>query len=189
MGDEDDGQSLVVRQPDAFELTMLQDQSFLSAFLQQPSIAIIETVTGAFAVGKAGLAVSGGRLALGLLKGKAFQQFASEFKRLRDAGKLPDEMGESKHGFQTWAELMAIIDSECPDEERLEALKGAFYAVNKVNATDEERITAYELWQIVKQLKSGEVILLKALFEQSHLLDGAPPNQWHELVAKRSGLV
>lgn len=110
--------------------------------------------------------VAGGRLAQALLKGRIFQQFGVEFKKLRDAGKIPDDFGEKKYGPKTWEELMRIIDEESPDADRLEALKAMFYDVNKVNATDSERIAAYHLWQITKGLSSGEILLLKTAYEQ-----------------------
>jgi hypothetical protein len=41
-----------------------------------------------------------------------------------------------------------------------------FYEVNKINPIDGEQIAAYHLWQIVKGLSSGEILLLKTAFEQ-----------------------
>lgn len=123
-------------------------------------------MTGALAVGKTGTMVTGGRIVQALLKGKLFQQFGNEFKKLRKAGQIPDDFAEKKYGFQTWVELMSIIDEESPDADRLDALKAMFYEVNKINATDGERVSAYHLWQITKGLSSGEILLLKAAFEQ-----------------------
>jgi hypothetical protein len=49
-----------------------------------------------------------------------------------------------------------------------------FFAVNKVNATDGERVAAYQLWQIAKNLNSGELFLLKLVNEQR----GKFPQTW-----------
>ena len=83
----------------------------------------------------------------GALKAKLFEQLSREIKDLRDKGKIPDDFAEERNGFQSWVELMTIIDEESPDPERLAALKAMFYAVNKVNAEDSERILAYQLFQ------------------------------------------
>jgi hypothetical protein len=100
----------------------------------------------------------------GALKVKLFQQLSREIKELRDKGKIPDDFAEKKNGYQSWVELMTIIDEESPDPERLDAIKAMFYAVNKVNATDGERILAYQLFQIAKKLTSGQLLYLKACY-------------------------
>jgi len=54
-----------------------------------------------------------------------YEQCADEWRTLREGGKIPENLGETKHGLYTWAELMKIIDDECPDGEKLDALKAA----------------------------------------------------------------
>jgi len=61
-----------------------------------------------------------------------------------------------------------------PDADRLEALKAMFYAVNKVNAADGERIVSYQLFQIAKKLTSGELLLLRAVFDRYKAHDFSP---------------
>jgi hypothetical protein len=77
---------------------------------------------------------------------------------------------------------MAIIDEETPDADRLEALKAMFFAVNKVETTDGEKIKAYQLWQIAKRLKSGELMLLKTVYANRDRYgkgaDGGKKNQF-----------
>jgi hypothetical protein len=60
---------------------------------------------------------------------------------------------------------LAEIDSDPTDEDRLDALKAMFLAANEVNAQDGQRIVAYQLFQIAKQLKSGQLMLLKACYQ------------------------
>lgn len=186
---DENGTSLIMREPDMFDLMKLQDISAVEALLRQPAIQIVEVVTGALRQGRLGILAVSGRLAQGALKLKLLQQFAEEYQSLRAAGKLRDDWGESKFGFKTWTELVAIIDSDDPpDFDRLEALKAMFYAVNKVNQEDNDCVFAYQLWQITKRLQSGPLLLLKTLCEKSTLLDGVPSNQWPEQAAKLSGL-
>ncbi|MGA2887071.1 MAG: hypothetical protein ABSE51_03410 [Terracidiphilus sp.] len=152
-------------------------------------------MTGAIAVGKNGLFLSGGRIVQALLKGRLFQQWAAEFKKLRETGRIPGDFAEKKYGFQTWVELMTIIDEESPDADRLAALKAMFFAVNKVGATDGERIKGYQLWQIAKQLNSGELLLLRtAYLKRSEFASGVThPNyvssysNWASYMAKAIG--
>jgi hypothetical protein len=80
---------------------------------------------------------------------------------------------------------MSVIDEESPDTDRLEALKAMFYAVNKAKTSDKERIVEYQLWQIAKSLKSGELMLLRSIHEYH-----APTSSYHEWadhMAKVSG--
>jgi len=181
---------LIVTKPrDYSDIAHLQDPSILEEFLEQPLTYIAETVTGALAVGKTGTMVAGGRIVQALLKGRSFQQFGKEFKKLREAGKIPDDFAEKKYGFQTWVELMTIIDEESPDTDRLDALKAMFFEVNKVNATDGERIAAYQLWQITKGLSSGEILLLKTVSE--HPVEDATKltdyKQWELFISESIG--
>ena len=175
-----------MRPRDYSDIVKLEDPTVLEDFLDQPLSFIAETITGAFAAGKSGVAVAGGRIVQALLKGRMFKQWAKEFRALRNAGKIPDDFAESKYGFQTWVELMTIIDEESPDADRLEALKAMFYAANKVNADDKDRIVAYQLWRITKELNSGDLLLLKTFNEHPYLGGESPYPQWIAQIATLS---
>jgi hypothetical protein len=184
----DDGQSLALPPRDYSDIVKLQEENVLDQFLLNPTTAALETITGAFAGGGKGLLVSAGRIAQGLVKGQIYDALADEIRRLREAGKLPDNLGETKHGLHTWAELCRIIDADPPDADRLEALKAMFYGVNKVNTTDEEQITAYQLWQIAKELKSGPILILKALLRIDGNTGSVDEDTWIRQVARFSGM-
>ena len=158
-------ESLIVKPRDYSDIIKLQEPGVLEEFFDEPLSFIAETVTGALAAGKAGWFLASGRIVQGMLKAKLLQQFSKEVKKFRDAGKIEKDFAETKYGGQTWVELMRIIDEESPDADRLEALKAMFFAINKVGTTDGERIKAYQLWQIAKKLNSGELLLLKTVFE------------------------
>jgi hypothetical protein len=184
--------SLIVRPRDYSDICKLGDPSVLEQFLDEPATLIAETITGAFATGKTGLIVAGGRIVQGLLKGQDFKQFGREFRALRDAGKIPDDFAEKKYGFQTWVELMTTIDEDSPDADRLEALKAMFYAVNRVSQDDSGRIVDYQLWRITKQLNSGDLLLLKTFCERGDMGAGngggqVKYNQWLTVVTQASG--
>jgi hypothetical protein len=110
---------------------------------------------------------------------------------LRDKGILRNDFEDNNSGYQTWVELLTIIDNETPDEERLEALKAMFLASNKVNAPDGEKILGYQLFQIAKRLTSNELLVLKAVFglQASNQLTASRLNQteWVKRVAHALG--
>ena len=190
-----DNDSLIQAPRNYYDIMKLQDAGVLEDFLEQPFTFIAETITGALAVGKTGVLVAGGRVVQALMKGILFKQWKAEFQRLREAGKIPDDFAERRYGFQTWVELMTILDEESPDADRLRALKAMFFAVNKVSVTDAEQIYAYQLWQIAKRLGSGELHLLRVIYQnRNERWSGEGPlagtgafDQWVSFVAKASG--
>src|SRR5258708_4380730 len=139
--------SLVVKRRDYSDIAQLQDPQTLEEFLDQPLTFIAETITGFLGDGVKGVSASGGRIVQAIQKGRAYKQWDVELNRLRATGRIAEDFADNKYGFQTWVELMTIIDEEAPDADRLNALKAMFCSVNKVNATDGERIAAYQLWQ------------------------------------------
>jgi hypothetical protein len=186
----DDELSLVTKRRDYSDIIQLQDAGTLEEFLEQPLTFVAETITGALGVGTKGISAAGGRIVQALLKGRHFQQWAIEFKKFRDDGRIPPDFAEKRYGFQTWVELMTIIDEEAPDVDRLDALKAMFFAVNKAGIADGEHIASYQLWQIAKGMASGELFLLKIVYEQRDLFKKAAPNgyqDWEIHMAKSSG--
>lgn len=186
MGDEEG--SLIQRPRDYSDIIKLEDPRILEEFLDEPATFIAETITGALATGKFGVVASGGRIVQALLKGQHFKQFSQELRAFREKGKIPADFAEKKYGFQTWVELMTVIDEEAPDADCLEALKAMFYAVNKKNAEDRDRILAYQLWRITKQLNSGDLLLLNTMHDKENMIGNLNPNAWLDQVASQSGL-
>ncbi len=89
----------------------------------------------------------------------------------------------------TWAELIRIIDDECPDGERLDVLKAAFYNVNKINQTDADQIVSYQLWQIARSWRSGDGLLLRSIYAEINRAPTIEYPGWQMHMAKVSGLV
>lgn len=160
-----DESALIARPRDDSDIIKLQEPGVLDDVFNEPLPLIVATVSGALAAGRSGWILSGGRPVQAMLKGRLFGQWSKEVKRFQEAGRIDDNFADTKYGFQTWVELMTIIDEESPDADRLGALKAMFYAVNKVGTTDGEKVKAYQLWQIAKILNSGELLLLKAVYE------------------------
>jgi len=179
-----DDSSIVQRPREYYDVAKLQLQSEFERFLDDPTTQALEAVTGAFALGAKQAFISAGRIAQAILKGRMYEQCADEWRTLREGGKIPENLGETKHGLYTWAELMKIIDDECPDGEKLDALKAAFYAVNKINQTDADQIVEYQLWQIAKELKSGDILLLRSIYVRVNSTMGNHHREWTTNMAK-----
>jgi hypothetical protein len=190
-------ESIIPKPREPFSDAVLpQNADELALFMDQPLAAIAETITGALAAGPKVWTVMTGHIVQGMLKGKLFQQVSKEIKELRDKGKIPDDFADEKkykYGFKSWVELLTVIDEETPDADRLEALKAMFFAVNRTNAADGERIVAYQLFQIAKKLTSGELLLLKVIHE-TYKAGGLPrtplstaASNWRSQMANRLG--
>jgi hypothetical protein len=189
----DEQNSIVLKPRIPFDEALLaENKDALAEFLDSPVSAIVETIVGALSGGVKSWGPITGRVVQGALKGKLFQQVSREIEALRAAGKIPDDFAERKYGFQSWVELMSLLDQELPDADRLEALRATFYEINKTNAVDSDRVLAYQLFQIAKRLNSGELLLLRAVYDACKANDftpGATPPllTWSSRMAKRLG--
>jgi len=190
MPDNNDLTSIIPNR-DYADIAKLQEPDVIEAFLQEPATFVMEVITGLMVDGKKGALITGTKLAQGALKARLFQQFSIELQRLRNSGKIPEDFAEKKYGYQTWVDILKIIDEESPDEDKLEALKAMFFYVNKTNASDSDKIVAYQLWQIAKQLNSGELLLLKAAYENRNRFGSENKSalEWENLISAASGLV
>jgi hypothetical protein len=161
----DEQRTYIVKKRDLADIIHLEDAGALEVFLQNPLGVIAQATVEFFSHGPKALVGPGVRIVQGALKGNLFKRLAMEVEDLRKKGKIDENFGETKYGFQSWVELLSIIDEDTPDEDRLEALKAMFYSINKVNATDAEQILGYQLFQIAKKLTSNELLVLKAAYE------------------------
>lgn len=63
-----------------------------------------------------------------------------------------------------------------------------FYAVNKANTSDSQKIQAYQLWNLTKQLKSGELFLLRTIRQEMVFLQTQNGyREWSQFLAKKTG--
>jgi hypothetical protein len=187
-----DGESYILKPKDAALIVKLQDPTEIQRLLQKPLEAVAEVVSGYFASGNGYLAHAGFRIVQGAFKARLFEQFDHELRELRKKGKLPEEFSGNKNGYKSWIELLTILDEEIPDEDRLEALKAMFFAVNKIGIDDRQRVLNYQLFQIAKRLTSGELLLMKAVYEGYKNNDFAGAGQlyldgWARKMAGRLG--
>jgi len=160
-----DGESYIIKPKDPAAIVKLQDPTEVQHLLENPFEVIAQVVSGYFASGNGYWAHAGLRIVQSAFKARLFEQFDRELRMLRDKGKLPEEFSGHKNGYKSWIEVLTILDEEIPDEDRLEALKAMFFAVNKIGIDDGQRVLNYQLFQTAKALNSGELLLMKAVYE------------------------
>lgn len=155
----------ILKKRDVADIIHSGDPSALEAFLDEPTPVIAQAITELFSKGPVALVGPGVRIVQGALKGNLFKQLAREVTHFREKGQIDESFGEKKYGFQSWVELLMLIDEDRPDEDRLEALKAMFFSINRVNATDADQILGYQLFQVAKRLTSNELLVLKGVYE------------------------
>jgi hypothetical protein len=179
----DDEESYLVKPHDPAEIIQLRDSAALSEFLKDPRSVIAGALIEAFSHGPSAFTQPLIKIGVASLTGRAAEQFAQEIKSFREKGKIPADWAEKPNCYQTWVELLRVIDEESPDETRLEALKAMFFAVNKVGVKDGTRILAYQLFQITKKLNSNELLVLKAVYENYQKVSHFPTKLFREWTA------
>lgn len=143
----------------------LSDPKSLVKFLQQPTIAITETLTGILSSDTSELKLATGRIVQGALKFKLLTQLGKELKILKDKGKIKEDYFATHQQQATLVDLLKFIDEECPDEEVFKALKSIFFTSISKNSSEQNSLKAYHFLQICKQLKSGDILLLKTCYK------------------------
>jgi hypothetical protein len=194
-----DDESIVIKPREFSENLLLPENTDqLAKFMDEPLPAIAEMITGAMAAGPRSWMVMGGRIVQSIFKAKLYQQVSREIKELRDKGKIPKDFADEtkfRYGAKSWVELFAAIDEDVPDADRLDALKAMFYEVNRINATDSDRIMNYQLFQIAKRLNSGELLTLKATYEsmqqgefsRNPAMGNITIVRWAEIISRQLG--
>ncbi len=186
--DEEDQGGFIQLPRDNADIAKELDLSTPGTLLDELPKLLAELGKGYLKVGNKGVLVSLGNVVQAGFAGHVMEQLRTEFGALRDAGKLPRDYSNKRYARKTWVDLIRIIDEESPDEDRLDALKAIFYAVNRINADDNEQILAYQLWDVTKRLDSADILLVKTFQQHIHRLGGLQPQQWFEQLASLSGL-
>lgn len=150
-------------EPLVAEIVPLDDAAQLSLFLDQTPLKIAEAITGGLALGKAELLAAGGRVLQGYLKGNFAKQFGREFKKLVEEGKVKEDYASTKFGIKSLSDLLLLID-ESVDVEKIEAVKAMFYATLTVNISASDEILNYQLFGIIKELNSSQILVLRTAY-------------------------
>lgn len=191
---ENEGSAYVIRSRDYADIAHLQNATAMERFLEQPAKAIAGQMAEWLLSGAKTLILAGPKIAVAAITVKALEQFGTELRSWIQNDKIPEDFAGRRPGWQSFVELFAEIDSNPTDEDRLEALKAMFLAANQPHVGDGPRMLSYQLFQVAKKLSSGELMLLKVIYE-TYKANGWPHGtpssshayNWRGAMASKSG--
>ena len=173
------------------ELINLDSEKSVMKFLQQPTVKIAEVLTGILASDMKDYKLSAGQIVQASIKGRCLTQLGKELEEYREKGKIKEDFFESDKNRMSLYELLSFIDNDVPDEERFRAMKSIFLSSVSKDAKKEDEEMAYEIMQICKRLSSGDLIILKAVYnlvqknEHNNGLGGV--KDWLDIIAQKIG--
>ncbi len=138
----------------------LRTSEAVRALLSDPLSTTTAMITAALASGRGDVVLAGGRLVQAVLKGRAFRQLGQELDELLKKGKVRKDYADTKYGFHSLVELMTVIETDAPDDDKLFAAKAMFIAVNAPNAPEGEASLRYQLFRSVLKLSGSQLVLL-----------------------------
>jgi hypothetical protein len=144
------------------------DPNAVVKYLQEPAIYLTELITGIFASALSdpkNLVLSAGRLVQATLKFQLLTKLGEEIEKYRSEGKIKDNYLEQPSDQQAFYELLKYIDEEVPDVDRFKAMKNLFLYSVSAGVNAEESMLAHEYMQICKKLDSGDILIIKALYD------------------------
>ena len=176
------------------ELINLDSEKSVMNFLQQPTVKIAEVLTGILSSSIKDHKLSAGQLVQALIKGKLFTQLGRELQKYKKKGEIKEDYFESDKNRMSFYELLKFIDEDVPDEERFKAMKSIFLKSISKDAKEEDEEMAYEFIQICKKLSSGEIVVLKSVYDivqenkhKTYANVGHGANAWLYVIAQQIG--
>jgi hypothetical protein len=170
----------------------LRSSEAVRAFLSDPLSTTTAMITAALASGREEIVLAGGRIAQAILKGRTFKQLGLELEELRKKGKIREDYADSKYGFNSFVELMTMIESDAPDADKLSAAKAMFVALNSPNAPEGEAFLRFQLFRAVLKLSGSQIVLLGICHKlhKERIYDAnatRTAQNWLNMVAQRIG--
>jgi hypothetical protein len=183
-------QSMVLSPRDYADIVHLENPSFVERMLSTSRAEATSYVGALLSSGLPRYIVAGPKVAFTAAIVQVLGDFWREVCDWRKTGRIPEDFTGRPFAYQTWVELLKEIDSDPVDAERLKAMKAMFLAASKVGTADGEAIVAYQLFQIAKTLRSGELFLMKASFswcKSGSRNEFVDPQQWFQLISETMG--
>jgi len=160
-------------------------------FLQQPTVKIAEVLTGILASDVKDYKLSAGQIVQASIKGRLLTQLGKELQKYKNKGEIKEDYFENDKNRMSFYELLKFIDEDVPDEERFKAMKSIFLVSISKDAKEEDEELAYEIMQICKKLSSGDLIILKAIYdmvqENKHNNGQRGAKDWLDIIAQQIG--
>lgn len=138
----------------------------IEKYLQKPALWFAEILTGVVTYKKNDFLLAGGQLLQGAIKLDLWTEFLHQLNLAREKGKTKRKFYESRNGRINLNELFSYLDkNNTPDQEVFKALQAIFFFSEKNDAVQKDELLAYELIQVVKQLRSIDLLVLLAAYE------------------------
>lgn len=173
------------------KLIEIDNEKSIMNFLQQPTVKMAEVLTGVLSSSMNDHKLSAGQLLQALIKGKLFTQLGRELQKYKNKGEIKEDYFESDKNRMSFYELLKFIDEEVPDEERFKAMKSIFLKSISKDAKEKDEEMAYEIMQICKRLSSGDLIILKAVYDMvqknKHNNGQRDVKEWLNIIAQQIG--
>lgn len=144
-------------------VTDVKSAQFVGKLIENPLKTAAEVTLGLWEGGKIESIKSIGRIMQAARAKQGAAQLFSELRKYQEKGeiKTDKELADDPYVMKSLIDLLEIIDNN-PEEDRLAAIKSAFFLLLKKDRDDQNDIIAYELFEISKKLTSSELITLKA---------------------------
>jgi hypothetical protein len=157
--------SYVLAARDYADIAHLENPSVIERVFSRSRTEAIAYVGELLQSGVPKYILAGPKVAFTAMAVKALGDLWAEVSAWKKDGTFREDFAGRDSGRQTFVELLVEIDSNPIDADRLKAMKAMFLAANRVDATEKESILAYQLFQIAKAMKSGQLLLLKVCYE------------------------
>ena len=161
---------------------------------------VLATTMESIAAGLVGVA-SSDRKELILAVGHIFQRIRAhgfiealvrEWKEFQERGQIKPDYTKSEQHKACLQELLGFLDKDSPDQVRFDAIKGIFLTAATERLSSRDSILPQQYMQTCRTLSSGEVVVLKTIYEAVQQDDWdrkeRRAEEWLRAVAKRSGL-
>lgn len=132
--------------------------------IQTSMLKITEFVTGLLGSDQKDHVLAAGRVLQAGIKLDLLKQLSKEIKEYTEKGKIKPNWDLVEKNRASFLELLNCIDEESPDEIKFNAIKSVFLSSISINNNQEDSLN-YQLLKITKKLTSGDILVLKALYE------------------------
>lgn len=149
-------------------LIKLDNSEDIRSFLEKPTIAIAEFLTGLLASSNlfpSSYILSTGKIVQSAIKGKLFSQLGKEFDKYRKEGRIKEDYFATHKNQISLLELLKFIDGDIPDEEIFNAMKSIFLTGVEKHADKQQEEISYQLLLLCKKLNSMDILILKTCYK------------------------
>jgi len=164
-----------------------------SEIVSQTIQNLVQGLTGIASSERKDVILSIGHVLQRLRAGHFLSAFLKEWEEFKEKGKIKDDYQYTEQHYNCFQELLDFLDKDLPDEVRFSVLKKIFLVAASEEDTNRDSCLPVQYMQICRNLKSGEVIILKTVFNIANDNDSWAERHWSaddwlEKIAQDSGL-